>query len=130
MKRLLTMAVVALPLGACSENPVAPEPPAASTRALTPGGPKLSSAAISAALDFSADLDGLGARVLPALDDREAADRIGVALSALSDHLLSGDHAAAAGDISLVRAELKPEAGGAADLGNIELVLNLIERSL
>ena len=125
---LTTIAGAALIMvAACGENPVAPA--ATPNRVLGPaGGPSMNLS--SGVLDFSADLDDLGARVLPALDDQTAAVRIRASLNMLSEHLAAGDHLAASTDIAALRAELKPEIGGAADIGNVEVVLNLIENAL
>ena len=129
MKHPRTIAAAALLLAACSDNPVAPV--ATPKSALRAGaGPSLSATGVAANLDFSTDLESLNSRVVPSLDDAAAAERISAALGSLSGHLSSGDRVAASADITLVRSELKPSLGSAADLGNIEMVLDLIESSL
>ena len=128
MKHPRTIAAAALLLAACSDNPVAPEPSAAKS-SLRPSA-ALNSAASDAQLDFETDLGDLRQRVLPVLDDREAASRLLSYLDALSNHLAAGDRQAAADDIALARELLKPELGNGADIGNIALVLDMIESAL
>ena len=128
MKRPRTIAAAALLLAACSDNPVAPEPSAAKS-ALRPSA-ALNSAALDPRLDFETDLGDLKQRVLPVLDDREAASRLLSSLEALSGHLAAADRQAAAEDIALARELLKPELGNGADIGNIALVLDMIEKAL
>lgn len=129
MKHPRTIAAAALLLAACNDNPTAP---VATTKSMLKAGagPSLSSTAVTASLDFSADLESLNSRVVPSLDDRAAAEQISSALASLSAHLSAGDRVAASADIAAARSQLKSDVGSAADLGNIEMVLDLIETSL
>jgi hypothetical protein len=129
MKHPSTIAAAALLLVACNDNLVAPEPSAAKSPGLRPTA-SLSAAALESNLDFETDLGDLKRRVLPALNDQEAASRLRSALDTLSSHLAAADRSAAAADIALVREQLKPEVGSGADIGNISLVLDMIENAL
>jgi len=124
-----TIAAAALLLAACSDNPVAPEPSAAKSLQMRPSA-ALNSAAVDADLDFETDLGDLKQRVLPALNDQEAASRLLSSLEALSSHLAAADRPSAADDIALAREQLKPGVGDGADIGNIALVLDMIEKAL
>ena len=129
MKRSRTIAAAALLLAACSDNPVAPEPSAAKSPDMRPTA-ALSSAALESSLDFETDLGDLSRRVIPALNDQTAASSLLSILEALSSHLAAADRLAAAADIALAREQLKPELGSGADIGNIALVLDMIEKAL
>ncbi len=127
MKRSLPFIAAAFVLAACSDSSTEPLATPNTASALK------ASAAVASSVtehDYAGEISDITSRVLPSFDDAAAAGQIGALLTKLSDDLAKNDRTAAAADIALLRQALKPGIASPADLGNVELLLDMIERSL
>ncbi len=125
MKRLAVLpmaAVLALSAGCTQDAPTAP-----AVAEIAP--PTAASLVISSAVlaDFGAAVEDAATRLLPALEDHDAAEQLGTHLQALAESLAAGNRGGAERAMVLAQRFLNQQGstlGDAADLGAIQLVLD------
>jgi hypothetical protein len=126
MKPLALLPVAALLLVSCGDSsPTAPP-------AMAAGPPTLSllGSAGDGALDFSTDLNDLKERALPGFPDQGAAERLSIQFDELHAALTAGNAEEASRALALAREIAQPGITNWGDLGNINMVLDMIDRAL
>jgi hypothetical protein len=126
MKRLALLPVAALLLGSCSDS----SPTAPPTMAVGPPTASLVGSTGAGALDFSTDLTDLKTRVLPGFPDQGVAERLSGHLDELSAELAVGNMDEASRALTRAREIAQPGVTNWGDLGNINMVLDMIDRAL
>lgn len=124
MKRLAVLPVAVMLALSAGCTPDAPTAPAVAEIAPPTAAPLVISTA--ALTDFGAAVEDAAARLLPVLEDQDAAEQLGTHLQALAAHFAAGNRDGAERALGLAQRSLTQHGstlGDAADLGSIQLVL-------